>query len=150
MQRLPCPGGWLFRLLFCCGPLQSYSPAVLQQHTAANRAVARRPGRCCPSLRAQSQVRPAGSDGSPMVHPRLMLGSVRSACCCRLAHEAVLMLCICLLCVAGLVLEPLPVGAWAMLAVTTAVATKTLTFAQVIDWAWLGSAGRLAVVGTLA
>lgn len=34
-------------------------------------------------------------------------------------------------CIAGLVLEPLPVGAWAMLAVTTAVATKTLTFAQV-------------------
>ncbi|PRW20804.1 Dicarboxylate transporter chloroplastic [Chlorella sorokiniana] len=32
--------------------------------------------------------------------------------------------------IAGLVLEPLPVGAWAMLAVTTAVATKTLTFAQ--------------------
>lgn len=32
---------------------------------------------------------------------------------------------------AGLVLEPLPVGAWAFLAVTTAVATKTLTFAQV-------------------
>lgn len=35
------------------------------------------------------------------------------------------------LCTAGLVLEPLPVGAWAMLSVTTAVATKTLTFAQV-------------------
>ncbi|GAB4819400.1 hypothetical protein N2152v2_006446 [Parachlorella kessleri] len=31
--------------------------------------------------------------------------------------------------IAGLVLEPLPVGAWAFLAVTTAVATKTLTFA---------------------
>ena len=46
--------------------------------------------------------------------------------------------------IAGLVLEPLPVGAWAMLAVTTAVATKTLTFAQVrgcprlMDWVeWL-------------
>ncbi|KFM28622.1 Dicarboxylate transporter 1, chloroplastic [Auxenochlorella protothecoides] len=32
--------------------------------------------------------------------------------------------------IAGLVLEPLPVGAWAFLGVTTAVATKTLTFAQ--------------------
>lgn len=32
---------------------------------------------------------------------------------------------------AGLVLEPLPVGAWAFMAVTTAIATKTLTFAQV-------------------
>lgn len=31
---------------------------------------------------------------------------------------------------AGLVLEPLPVGAWAFMAVTTAIATKTLTFAQ--------------------
>ena len=31
---------------------------------------------------------------------------------------------------AGLVLEPLPVGAWAFLAATTAVATKTLNFAQ--------------------
>ena len=31
---------------------------------------------------------------------------------------------------AGLVLEPLPVGAWAMVAATCAVATKTLTFAQ--------------------
>ena len=31
---------------------------------------------------------------------------------------------------AGLVLEPLPVGAWAFLAVTVAVATKTLTFAS--------------------
>lgn len=30
--------------------------------------------------------------------------------------------------IAGLVLEPLPVGAWSFLAVTTAVATKTLTF----------------------
>lgn len=30
----------------------------------------------------------------------------------------------------GLVLEPLPVGAWAFLGVTVAVATKTLTFAQ--------------------
>lgn len=30
----------------------------------------------------------------------------------------------------GLVLDPLPVGAWAFLAVTTTVATKTLTFAQ--------------------
>lgn len=30
--------------------------------------------------------------------------------------------------IAGLVLEPLPVGAWAFLAATTAVATKTLTF----------------------
>lgn len=27
-------------------------------------------------------------------------------------------------------LEPLPVGAWAFLAVTTAIATKTLTFSQ--------------------
>ncbi|KAL4428826.1 hypothetical protein ABPG77_005264 [Micractinium sp. CCAP 211/92] len=32
--------------------------------------------------------------------------------------------------IAGLVLEPLPVGAWAFMAVTTAIATKTLTFAQ--------------------
>ena len=31
---------------------------------------------------------------------------------------------------AGLVLEPLPTGAWAFLAVTTAVATKVLTFPQ--------------------
>lgn len=31
---------------------------------------------------------------------------------------------------AGLVLEPLPVGAWAFLSVTVAVFTKTLTFAQ--------------------
>jgi divalent anion:Na+ symporter, DASS family len=31
--------------------------------------------------------------------------------------------------IAGLVLEPLPVGAWAFLAVTAAIATKTLTFA---------------------
>jgi di/tricarboxylate transporter len=31
---------------------------------------------------------------------------------------------------AGLVLEPLPTGAWAFLAVTAAVATKTLSFAQ--------------------
>ena len=31
---------------------------------------------------------------------------------------------------AGLVLEPLPVGAWAFLSVTTAVFTKTLTFSQ--------------------
>ena len=31
---------------------------------------------------------------------------------------------------AGLVLEPLPTGAWAFLAVTTAVFTKTLTFQQ--------------------
>jgi DASS family divalent anion:Na+ symporter len=30
----------------------------------------------------------------------------------------------------GLVLDPLPVGAWAFLAVTTCVVTKTLTFAQ--------------------
>ncbi|KAG2492701.1 hypothetical protein HYH03_009114 [Edaphochlamys debaryana] len=30
----------------------------------------------------------------------------------------------------GLVLDPLPVGAWAFMAVTVAVATKTLTFAQ--------------------
>ncbi|GIL77807.1 hypothetical protein Vretimale_6661 [Volvox reticuliferus] len=30
----------------------------------------------------------------------------------------------------GLVLDPLPVGAWAFIAVTVAVATKTLTFAQ--------------------
>lgn len=30
----------------------------------------------------------------------------------------------------GLVLDPLPVGAWAFLAVTTCIATKTLTFAQ--------------------
>lgn len=33
----------------------------------------------------------------------------------------------------GLVLEPLPVGAWAFLAVTTAVATKTLTFANAFN-----------------
>ena len=32
--------------------------------------------------------------------------------------------------VAGLVLSPLPVGAWAFLGMTTAVVTKTLTFAQ--------------------
>jgi DASS family divalent anion:Na+ symporter len=32
--------------------------------------------------------------------------------------------------VAGLVLSPLPVGAWAFLGLTTAVVTKTLTFAQ--------------------
>ncbi|EFJ52818.1 hypothetical protein VOLCADRAFT_86172 [Volvox carteri f. nagariensis] len=32
----------------------------------------------------------------------------------------------------GLVLDPLPVGAWAFLAVTVAVATKTLTFAQAL------------------
>lgn len=31
---------------------------------------------------------------------------------------------------AGLVLEPLPTGAWAFLTATTVVATKTLTFAQ--------------------
>ena len=31
---------------------------------------------------------------------------------------------------AGLVLEPLPTGAWAFLAVTTAIFTKTLTFGQ--------------------
>ncbi len=31
---------------------------------------------------------------------------------------------------AGLVLEPLPVGAWAFLSVTTSVLTKTLTFTQ--------------------
>lgn len=31
----------------------------------------------------------------------------------------------------GLVLEPLPVGAWAFLSVTTAIATKTLPFAAV-------------------
>ena len=31
---------------------------------------------------------------------------------------------------AGLVLEPLPTGAWAFLAVTTAIVTKTLTFQQ--------------------
>lgn len=31
---------------------------------------------------------------------------------------------------AGLVLEPLPTGAWAFLAVTAAVATGTLTFSQ--------------------
>lgn len=31
---------------------------------------------------------------------------------------------------AGLVLEPLPTGAWAFLAVTAAIFTKTLTFAQ--------------------
>ncbi len=30
----------------------------------------------------------------------------------------------------GLVLDPLPVGAWAFIAVTVAVATKTLTFAE--------------------
>lgn len=30
--------------------------------------------------------------------------------------------------IAGLVLEPLPVGAWAFLSVTVAIATKTLTF----------------------
>ena len=30
----------------------------------------------------------------------------------------------------GLVLDPLPVGAWAFIAVTSAIATKTLTFAQ--------------------
>ena len=35
-----------------------------------------------------------------------------------------------LLCGAGLVLEPLPVGAWAFLSVTAAVFTKTLTFSQ--------------------
>lgn len=35
--------------------------------------------------------------------------------------------------IAGLVLEPLPVGAWAFLAVTTAVATKTLTFANAFN-----------------
>ena len=33
----------------------------------------------------------------------------------------------------GLVLDPLPVGAWAFMAVTVAVATKTLTFAEVGD-----------------
>jgi len=32
--------------------------------------------------------------------------------------------------IAGLVLEPLPTGAWAFLAVTTAVFTKVLTFPQ--------------------
>eukprot|EP00884_Botryococcus_braunii_P000763 jgi/Botrbrau1/10688/Bobra.139_2s0018.1 len=32
--------------------------------------------------------------------------------------------------IAGLVLEPLPTGAWALLGVTTAVLTKTLTFSQ--------------------
>jgi divalent anion:Na+ symporter, DASS family len=32
--------------------------------------------------------------------------------------------------IAGLVLEPLPTGAWAFLAATTVVATKTLTFSQ--------------------
>lgn len=31
---------------------------------------------------------------------------------------------------AGLVLEPLPVGAWAFLSVTAAIFTKTLTFSQ--------------------
>ena len=30
----------------------------------------------------------------------------------------------------GLVLDPLPVGAWAFIAVTATLATKTLTFAQ--------------------
>jgi hypothetical protein len=35
-----------------------------------------------------------------------------------------------LLCGAGLVLEPLPVGAWAFLSVTAAIFTKTLTFSQ--------------------
>ena len=34
---------------------------------------------------------------------------------------------------AGLVLEPLPTGAWAFLSVTTAIATNTLSFGQV--WA---------------
>ena len=32
--------------------------------------------------------------------------------------------------IAGLVLEPLPVGAWAFLSATVAIATKTLTFTQ--------------------
>ncbi len=49
---------------------------------------------------------------------------------------------VCAFSTAGLVLEPLPVGAWAMLAVTTAVATKTLTFAQV------GAGSRLLAVGS--
>ncbi|GFH33024.1 uncharacterized protein HaLaN_32335, partial [Haematococcus lacustris] len=30
----------------------------------------------------------------------------------------------------GLVLDPLPVGAWAFIAITVTLATKTLTFAQ--------------------
>ena len=31
----------------------------------------------------------------------------------------------------GLILDPLPVGAWALIAVTVTLATNTLTFAQV-------------------
>jgi hypothetical protein len=45
----------------------------------------------------------------------------------------------------GLVLAPLPVGAWAFIAITVTVATKTLTFAQVWQAAnLLGGLGWLA------
>lgn len=33
----------------------------------------------------------------------------------------------------GLILDPLPVGAWALIAITVTLATNTLTFAQVRD-----------------
>lgn len=44
-------------------------------------------------------------------------------------YTSTLTVCVCV-CTSGLVLEPLPTGAWAFLSVTAAVFTKTLTFGQ--------------------
>lgn len=59
--------------------------------------------------------------------PRLI--STLSPPCCR-APQAWSLLSIFVSTILGLVLDPLPVGAWAFIAVTVAVATKTLTFAE--------------------
>lgn len=92
-----------------------------------------RPGRCCPSLSAPLQVWPGPDEGplgtacgggGPGAHPpcpRQCPDGPAAA-----GHD----LCKTRRSPAGLVLEPLPVGAWAFLGVTATILTRTLSFAQ--------------------